>query len=377
MLEKNMNKLETSFTEERITQLTIDTLLRIGILVALLFWCFHIISPFLYPIIWGIIIAVATYGSYQKLSVRIGNRPVLAAVLVSLILLAVLIVPVVLLTDSMATGINVLAEEAKQGTLKIPPPPEAVAGWPLIGEWLHAIWLKASVNIEAVLKQFAPQLKSMGSWLLAAAAEVGFGVLQFVLSIIIAGLLLANAESSKRSAVSFTTRLAGEKGIKFVEIAAKTVNGVTRGILGVAIIQGVLAGLGFLVAGIPGAGLWAFVAMFLAIIQIGLLPVTIPAILYVFSTAEPVTAIIFLIWNIIISTMDNILKPLLMGKGAVVPIPIIFLGAIGGFIASGILGLFTGAIILSIGYSLYLNWVNEGTVSEVEAADVLEPAETE
>ena len=372
-----MNKPETSFTEERITQLTIDTLLRVGILVALLFWCFHIISPFLYPIIWGIIIAVATYGSYQKLSVRIGNRPVLAAVLVSLILLAVLIVPVVLLTDSMATGINVLAEEAKQGTLKIPPPPEAVAGWPLIGEWLHAIWLKASVNIEAVLKQFAPQLKSMGTWLLAAAAEVGFGVLQFVLSIIIAGLLLANAESSKRSAISFTTRLAGEKGIKFVEIAAKTVNGVTRGILGVAIIQGVLAGLGFLVAGIPGAGLWAFVAMFLAIIQIGLLPVTIPAILYVFSTAEPVTAIIFLIWNIIISTMDNILKPLLMGKGAVVPIPIIFLGAIGGFIASGILGLFTGAIILSIGYSLYLNWVNEGTVSEAEAADVLEPAEIE
>ena len=372
-----MNKPGTSFTDERITRLTIDTLLRIGILAALLVWCFDIISPFLYPIIWGIIIAVASYGSYQKLSTRIGNHPVLAAVFVSIILLAVLIVPVVLLTESMAAGINVLADEAKQGTLKIPPPPEAVAGWPLIGESLHAIWLKASVNIEAVLKQFAPQIKSMGSWLLSAAADVGFGVLQFVLSIIIAGILLANAGASKRSAVSFTTRLAGDKGIKYVEIAAKTVNGVTRGILGVAIIQGVLAGLGFLVAGIPGAGLWAFVAMFLAIIQIGLLPVTIPAILYVFSTAEPATAVIFLIWNIIISTMDNILKPLLMGKGAAVPIPIIFLGAIGGFIASGILGLFTGAIILSIGYSLYLNWVNEGADSEAEAVDALEPAETE
>jgi len=370
-----MSNPETSFTEERITQLTIDTLLRVGILAVLLVWCFNIISPFLYPIIWGIIIAVASYGSYQKLSARIGGRPVLAAVLVSIILLAVLIAPVVLLTESMATGITVLADEAKQGTLKIPPPPEAVAGWPLIGEWLHAIWLKASVNIEAVLKQFAPQLKSMGTWLLSAAADVGFGVLQFVLSIFIAGLLLANAKTSKRSAVSFTTRLAGDKGIKFIEIAAKTVNGVTRGILGVAIIQGVLAGLGFLVVGIPGAGLWAFVAMFLAIIQIGILPVTLPAILYVFSTAEPVTGIIFLIWNLIISTMDNILKPLLMGKGAAVPIPIIFIGAIGGFIASGILGLFTGAIILSIGYSLYLNWVNEGV--EVDTADELEPAETE
>ena len=372
-----MSKPEISFNDERITRLTIDTLLRVGILAALLVWCFAIISPFLYPIIWGIIIAVASYGSYQELSTRIGNRPVLAAVLVSIILLAVLIFPVVLLTESMAAGINVLADEAKQGTLKIPPPPEGVAGWPLIGESLHAIWLKASVNIEAVLKQFAPQLKSMGSWLLSAAADVGFGVLQFVLSIIIAGILLANAGASKRSAVSFTTRLAGDKGIKYVEIAAKTVNGVTRGILGVAIIQGVLAGLGFLVAGIPGAGLWAFVAMFLAIIQIGLLPVTIPAILYVFATAEPVTAVIFLIWNLIISTMDNILKPLLMGKGAAVPIPIIFLGAIGGFIASGILGLFTGAIILSIGYSLYLNWVNEDADVDAEVIEEIEHAEAE
>jgi predicted PurR-regulated permease PerM len=323
------------------------------------------------------IIAVASYGSYQQLSARIGNRPILAAVLVSVILLAVLIVPVVLLTESMASGIHVLAEEAKQGTLKIPPPPEGVAGWPLIGESLHAIWLKASVNIEAVLKQFAPQLKSMGTWLLSAAADVGFGVLQFVLSIIIAGLLLANAETSKRSAVSFTTRLAGEKGFKFIEIAAKTVNGVTRGILGVAIIQGVLAGLGFLVAGIPGAGLWAFVAMFLAIIQIGILPVTLPAIIYVFSTAEPFTAILFLIWNVVISTIDNILKPLLMGKGAAVPIPIIFLGAIGGFMASGILGLFTGAIILSIGYSLYLNWVNQETDTGADVADIAEHTEAE
>ena len=370
-----MNKSGTDITDERISQLTIDTLIRVGILAVIMVWCFNIISPFLYPIIWGIIIAVASFGSYQQLSEKIGNRPVLAAVLVSIILLAVLIVPVVLLTDSMAAGITVLADEAKQGTLKIPPPPESVASWPMIGESLYAIWLKASVNIEAVLKQFAPQLKSMGTWLLSAAADVGFGVLQFLLSIIIAGLLLANAETSKRSATSFTTRLAGDKGIKFVEIAAKTVNGVTRGILGVAIIQGVLAGLGFLVVGIPGAGLWAFVAMFLAIIQIGLLPVTLPAILYVFSTAEPITAIIFLIWNIIISTMDNILKPLLMGKGAAVPIPIIFLGAIGGFMASGILGLFTGAIILSIGYSLYLTWVNDRPDSE--AAYDLEQAEAE
>ena len=354
-----MNKPESDFTDERIYKIAIDTTLRIGLLLAMIYWCFQIMSPFLYPIIWGSIIAVASYGSYQRLSSAIGDRPTWAAVLVTLILLAVMIVPIALLTDSMATGIETIADEAKQGTLKIPPPPESVAGWPLIGESLHAVWFKASVNIEAVLKQFAPQLKSMGSWLLSAAAGAGFGLIQFALSILVAGLLLAKSGTSRRYTSAFATRLAGTKGVEFVEIAGKTVNGVTRGILGVAIIQGILAGLGFLVAGIPGAGLWAFVAMVLAIIQIGILPVTLPAIVYMFATAEPLTATLFLIWNIVISTADNVLKPLLMGKGAAVPIPIIFIGALGGFMASGILGLFTGAIILSIGYTLYLAWIED------------------
>lgn len=369
-----MNKPETDITDERIYKIAVDTTLRIGILLAMLYWCFNIMSPFLYPIIWGAIIAVASFGSYQRLSSAIGDRPTWAAILVTVIFLAVMIVPIALLTDSMATGVEAIADEAKQGTLKIPPPPGSVAGWPLIGESLHAIWLKASVNIEAVLKQFAPQLKSMGSWLLSAAAGAGFGLIQFALSILIAGLLLANAGVSQRYTSAFATRLAGEKGAEFVEIAAKTVNGVTRGILGVAIIQGILAGLGFLVAGIPGAGLWAFVAMVLAIIQVGILPVTLPAVVYVFATAEPLTAILFLVWNIVISTADNVLKPLLMGKGAAVPIPIIFIGALGGFIASGILGLFTGAIILSIGYTLYLAWL-EDAPDVVDGSDQAEPGE--
>ncbi|MGB5309342.1 MAG: AI-2E family transporter, partial [Arenicellales bacterium] len=181
---------------------------------------------------------------------------------------------------------------------------------------------------------------------------------------------------SRRYTSAFATRLAGDKGVEFVEIAGKTVNGVTRGILGVAIIQGILAGLGFLVAGIPGAGLWAFVAMVLAIIQIGILPVTLPAIIYVFATAEPLTGILFLVWNIVISTADNILKPLLMGKGAAVPIPIIFIGALGGFMASGILGLFTGAIILSIGYTLYLAWIEETPVIDSVSSEQGETDET-
>lgn len=366
-----MNKPEPNIDVAGIQRIAVDTIIRVGILLALLYWCFHIIAPFLYPIVWGIIIAVATYGSYIKLTRVIGDRPTLAAMLVTVLLLLVMIVPVGLLTESMVKGIHLLADEANQGTLKVPPPPDRVAEWPLLGESLHGIWLNASTNIEAVLKQFAPQLKAMGSWLLSAAAETGFGLLQFALSFLIAGLLLANATYSKDAIVALARRLSGDGGEEFVDIAAKTVNGVTRGVLGVAVIQAILAGLGFLVADIPGAGLWAFLAMVFAIIQLGILPITIPAVIYVFSTAEPLTAIIFLIWNLVISTVDNVVKPLLMGKGAPVPIPVIFLGSLGGFMASGILGLFTGAIILSIGYTLYFAWVAQpsGLAKEAPVAD--------
>ena len=352
-----MDPTTEEIADIKFQQRVIDTVIRIGILIALVIWCFDILRPFIYPIIWGIIIAAATHGVHQKLQSILGGRDKLAATLITLIMLAVLIVPVAVLAESMAGGIQALADEVQAGTMKIPPPPETIKTWPLVGEQLDALWQRASKNIAAVAKQFAPQLKIIGGWLLSVAAGAGIGILQFIFAIIISGILLATSKGSSGALKTFATRLAGKKGVEFVAIAGKTVNGVTRGILGVALIQSILAGIAFLVVGIPGAGLWAFIAMILAVIQIGILPVTLPAIIYVFSVAEPVTAVLFTIWMVVISVMDNVIKPLLMGKGAAVPIPIIFLGAIGGFIAAGIIGLFIGAIILSIGYTLYLMWI--------------------
>jgi len=349
-----------NFDLARLQGRIIDTVIRIAIIFALVVWCYDILKPFLYPIVWGVIIAVATNSSYKKLQSMLGGREKFAAVVMTLIMLTVLIVPVVALTGGMVDGIYLLAEEIRTGTLKIPPPPESVSSWPLVGAQIDSLWRSASDNIADVLHNFAPQLKAAGGWLLSMAADAGFAVLKFIASVIVAGILLAFSGSSVRAVKAFATRLAGDKGVEFVEIAAKTVNGVTRGILGVALIQATLSGFAFLVVDIPAAGLWAFFVLLFAIIQIGIFPVTIPAVIYVLSRSEPVTAFIFLVFIIIVSVMDNVLKPLLMGKGALVPIPIIFLGAIGGFIASGIIGLFTGAIILSIGYTLYQSWLSDG-----------------
>ena len=172
------------------------------------------------------------------------------------------------------------------------------------------------------------------------------------------GVLLASTQVAAQTARTFGARLAGDQGADFIDVAEATVRSVARGILGVALIQSLLAGLEFLVVGIPGAGLWALIALFFSVIQLGVFPVTIPIVIYVFATADIVTAVIFLIWSLFVGLIDNVLKPILLGRGVKVPMLIIFVGSIGGFISSGIIGLFTGAVVLALGYKLFLAWLD-------------------
>jgi predicted PurR-regulated permease PerM len=188
----------------------------------------------------------------------------------------------------------------------------------------------------------------------------------FVVSIIIAGVFLAHADGAQQAALRFFRRLAGERGVNFVELAAATVRSVAQGILGVAIIQAVLGGLGCLVAGVPGAGLWALLILLLAVVQLPPLLILGPIIVYVFSSSSTITAILFAIWSVLVSISDPFLKSLLLGRGVDVPMLIIFIGAIGGFITSGIIGLFVGAIVFTAGYKLFLRWLEEDTEPEPE-----------
>jgi predicted PurR-regulated permease PerM len=210
--------------------------------------------------------------------------------------------------------------------------------------------------LTAALRSFAPQIKAILPRLLSASAGIGLTVLQFVLSILISGALLAYAQSGAEVARSLANRVFGERGLEFEELTVSTIRSVTIGILGVAFIQTIFAGVGFLVVGLPGAGLWAVGFLFAAVLQVGPI-VLIPAAIYAFMIASTTKAIIFLIWCVIVGLMDNVLKPLLLGRGAAVPIAVIFLGVIGGFMAMGIIGLFVGAIVLSVGYKLILAWL--------------------
>ncbi len=334
----------------------IEVFIEIALVVLLIASCLLFLLPFLPLVTWGIIVAIAGYPAHRKLQRYCKGRGGLAATLFTLILLAFLVLPVILLAGTLVDGAHVFADRIQSGTLTIPPPPARIQTLPVIGPPITNLWNSTSSNLPGVLISFAPQIKEGIPWLLSASASVGFGVLKFVLSILIAGFMLANAQRCDEIACALFNRLFGEKGLEYKELIGSTIRSVTTGILGVALVQAALATLGFIVVGLPGTGLWAMAFLIAAVVQVAVL-VIVPAVIYVFATASTTTAVIFLIWCIFVGLIDNFLKPILLGRGTSVPMPAVFLGAIGGFIALGIIGLFVGATIVSVGYKLFLVWL--------------------
>ena len=339
--------------------LALEASIHVGLAILLATACLLILLPFIPLLTWGSIIAVATYSSFLKLQKVLGGRETLAVVVCTLILLAVLIVPAILLGQALVGGIQSVTSHLKDGSAIIPPPPPTIESWPVIGAPLKSVWGVASRDLTEAVRMFAPQIKRVLPGLLSASAGIGFTVLQLLLSILLAGVLLANAKVAYEVMCSLASRLFGEKGPEIQQLVGATIRSVTLGILGVALIQTVFAALGFLVVGLPAVGLWTVIFVFAAVVQAGVL-VLIPAVIYVFATASVTKAVIFLVWCIIVGLMDNILKPLLLGRGVAVPVVVVFLGAIGGFVAMGVIGLFVGAIVLSVGYKLSFAWL-EGT----------------
>ncbi len=330
----------------------VEAAIRIGVLALLAAWSFMIMRPFIMPIMWGVIIAVAVFPAYGYLTAKLGGRRRLTASLITVLALALLLVPSVRFFGGTFDAVRSVAEQMD-----------------VIGEDVHGIWSQASANLEATLQGYEPQVRAFGRWLLSSVAGLGMSVVQFVISIIIAGVFLAMAEGGKGAAVRVATRFAGDRGAALTTMTEKTIRSVAIGVVGIALIQSAMGGIGMALAGVPAAGLWALLILILAVIQLPPLLVLGPVAIYVFSSASTVTAVLFLIWAIIVSGSDTFLKPLFLGRGVDVPMLVVLLGAIGGMMLSGIIGLFLGAVILAIAYQLFIAWLEDAPPLPAEAAD--------
>ncbi len=339
---------------------SIDLSIRLFLTVFLLVWCIMIILPFLTPVLWGIILAITLYPLYKRLLKVLKGKRGLSGTIITVILLALLIVPSVWLISSVVGSTRELITSVHDQTLQVPPPGPKVAGWPVIGKPIDAAWQMVATNLETAIVTYRDQILKIGEKFLGALKSVASSFIMMLVSVIISGIILARSEKTEKPVMNFANRLFGKTGDEFISMIVLTIRNVAKGILGVAFIQFVLIGATLILAGVPFAGVWALAALLLAIVQLPVGIVAIPVIIYLFSAREPLPAILWSVLVLLFSLLDNILKPLLMGKGAPVPILVIFLGAIGGMIMSGFIGLFTGAIVLSIGYKLVTTWASGG-----------------
>jgi len=342
-------------------RIAIEISIYLLLIFALVAWCLQIIMPFVSFLVWGTIISVATHRPFLKLLAAVGQRKKLAVTIYVVIGLAVILVPAWMFAGSLIESGQGLKASLDSGQFEIPPPGESVKEWPLVGERLYAGWKEVSSDLGEFLERNHGQVKLIAQKVLSNLAGIGLSIVQFLAALIISAVLLANDRATVAAVHRFFRRLVGGKAEEMVTLTAATIRSITVGVLGIAFIQAVLGGAGMMVVGVPAAGVWALFILILAIAQLPPLVVLLPAIIYVFSTGDStVTAILFTVWSVIVSFLDAVLKPMLLGRGVDAPMPIILLGAIGGMIHSGIVGLFLGAVILALGYKLFVSWLAAG-----------------
>jgi len=369
--------LQTSISERALSRGLLDVLIRAGLIATLVIFCFEIFRPFFDLVVWALILAVTIYPLQVRLRGRLGLSEGHIAALIILLSILIILVPAYLLGLAVFESVERAIEVVKGGNLRIPPPSDAVSQWPLIGQQLYGFWQQAANDLSGLLMKVAPQLKEFSILMLGKLAGVGTGLLVFVFALIIAGIIMAYGEMGTRSAQRIASRIVGpDRGLRIVELCTATIRAVAQGVVGIAFIQMLLIGVAFIMKGIPGAGLLALAVLLLGIMQLPATLITIPVIVYVFVTeGASVTTIVFAVYVFVAGLADNVLKPLLLGRGVDVPMPVVLIGALGGMISGGIIGLFIGPVMLSVGYRLFWLWVDEPAAAPVEAVEP-QPAET-
>jgi predicted PurR-regulated permease PerM len=353
-------------TDSKILRLVVESSVRLVVLGLLVYFCLQIARPFIGIVLWAIILAVAVYPLYLKALPDSGGRKGVTAAALVILTLAVFIVPVVNLTGAVIDSVQGLSAQIEAGTLEIPPPNESVKEWPLIGERFHASWTLASENLGEAAKKYRDEIGRAGQAILGMVGGFGTALFVFIFAVIFAGMFLANGESGYAFTVKLSNRLTRGRGQEVADLCVKTVRSVAQGVIGIAVIQSLLSAIGLVVMGVPAAALWSLLILVLAIAQLPPLFVLGPIMVWVFSANEVMPAVVFMIYGMIVSSSDAFLKPLLLGRGMDIPMPVILVGAIGGMIYAGIIGLFIGAVVLALGYSVFNNWLE---MSDSEAND--------
>jgi predicted PurR-regulated permease PerM len=345
----------------------IQLMIRLGLLAFLLYWSFVLVSPFIPIFAWSVVLAVALYPAFNWLSVHLGGRPKLAAAIITSVNLAIVIGPATWLGLGLIESLQSFAGQLDSGSLIVPSPPDSVKDWPIVGTQLHALWDHASTNLRAALSEIAPHLKPLAGPVLAFAGSASVGTLKFIAAVLLAGFLFPSGPRLVAAIRSIQDRLQLQRGQDFVALAGATIRTVSQGVIGIAIVQSLLVGIGLKLAGVASAGVLAFAVLVLAIMQIGSAIVLLPVIIWIWATKDFVAALLITIYLLVVGLADNVLKPMLMGRGLSTPALVIFIGLLGGTIAHGIVGLFIGPIVLAVAWELTAAWIREGQASAASA----------
>ena len=346
-----------------------NTLIRLGLIAIIAILSYRVFAPFEGMMLWGLILAVALYPLHQSLASRMSGKQGMAATTIVLIGILILGVPTGFMAASLIDEINTVLTALSAGGVAIPEPKPAVADWPLIGEKLHAAWQMAATDLPTFLQNHAPWIKEASKSVLKMLQSGAGGVFLFLASLIVAGIMMAYGESGSAAMSRIYDRLAGpSRGHTLFRLTVATIRSVATGVVGVAFIQALLLGVGFVFAGIPGAGILAVIVLLIGIVQLPALIVSLPAIVYIWwaGDASTLASTLYTLYLVVAGMADNFLKPMLLGRGVDAPMPVILIGALGGMVSSGIIGLFIGAVILAVSYEIFMAWVNAGETSSLE-----------
>lgn len=354
---------ETRMQDQRENARVIEIALRLLLVGGLLYWTFVIIEPFAPMFVWSVVIAVAFYPAFEKLTAWIGGRRFVAAAVVTLLGLLLVIGPATWMAVGVIQPAEALIAKLEAGQVPIPPPVESVRNWPVIGAQLYDFWELASTNLSAALAEIAPQLKLIGEYVLGMARNAGAGTLKFLLSVLLAGFVIAYGPQFLAAARALAARIDPTHGHRFVGLAGATINAVSRGVMGISLLQAVIAGIGMWLAGVPGASLLALAILVLGIVQIGPMLVVAPVIFWAWTHLGTAGAVALTLCMLSTNYIDGAVKPFVLAHGLTTPVPVIFIGVIGGVIAHGFAGLFVGPVVLAVIWEIGRAWIGEEPVA--------------